>query len=79
MKRTQSHAQNAKMEKTLLELKNEQTAGHQNELLISSRGKLFAPVVRVASTRRETAERTTLNGGPACCWQALTGDAPMRM
>ena len=77
MKRTQSHAQNAKMEKTLLDLKNEQTAGHQNELSISSRAELFVPVVRIDSMRRKTAEKTALNGCPTFCWQALTDDASM--
>jgi len=55
MKPAQSHAQNAKLKKTLLDPKNEQTAGHQDELLIFSRGELFALVGMVASERRETA------------------------
>ena len=41
MKPTQCHAQNAKLKKTLLDPKNEQTLGHRDELLILSRGKLL--------------------------------------
>ena len=54
MKPAQSHAQNAKLKKTLLDLKIEQTAGHQDELMIFSRGELFASLGMDASERRKT-------------------------
>jgi len=47
MKPARCHAQNAKFEKTLLHLKNEQTAGHQDELLVSWRGELSVESVSV--------------------------------